>query len=142
MGNRLNVSFIVNLREDTPENLLNDLRKAGKDDTSKFGFMNNNFNYCDGKQVFYVSVYEDKDREVYSGRYDKTYWLEVHTCFKNYNGEFEDFWDAITPYIILHNGEGRPVGHFWNDSKMGLIMVDGLKLIDRSDLKYAGPFLK
>lgn len=134
MGNRLNISLIVNLSSEMPRDLKDELYRASKVNSEcKFGFMNNNYNYCDGKQD--LTFYKDEDRILYSGRYDDTYWLEIHTCFKNYNNEFEEFWDCIKPYIIPHNGEDRPVGHFYDDSKMGLVMLDGLKYINTSDLK-------
>jgi hypothetical protein len=135
MGNRLNLSFIINLSAETPESILNELKEAGENEYSRFGFMCNNFNYCDGKQVFSLSVYKDNERKLYSGRHDDCYWLEVHTCFKNYNQEFEEFWKYIKPYLIPHNGLNNPVGHFWNDNSMGLIMLEGLKKISPQDLK-------
>lgn len=133
MGNRLNITLTVNLSSETPEDLLNDLKLAESDENSRFGFMNNKYNYCAGNQTFKLSTYKDSDRTLYSERYDDTYWLEIHTSFKNYNKEFEDFWNVIKPYIIPHNGSHQPVGHFWDDTKMGLIMLDGLLTINHNN---------
>lgn len=118
MGNYTELKFRAVLKEDTPKEVIELLNRVineknlGHDkqifDTSDVFIpeLNHRFFKCDRWYMLFLSTNWDDTMQGGKFYQEKGKWvIDLHTEFKNYDGEIGEFIDWITPYIIGENGK-------------------------------------
>jgi hypothetical protein len=112
MGHYTELKFKAKLRKDTPEDVLNLLKRVlinrdlGHDKTTFHSddvfkpSLDHEFFKCERWYMLFLST---NWGDIQGGKMYQTgdYWvIDLHTEFKNYGGEIEHFFDWIKPYIV------------------------------------------
>jgi len=113
MGYYTEFIFKATLKKDTPENIISLLnrvineRDLGHDkvlfDTEDVfkPDLNHEFFKCERWYMLFLCTNWDETMQGSLFYKEKDYWiLDIHTEFKNYNGEIDHFIDWITPFIV------------------------------------------